>query len=435
VTVESLARRPSGVRATVSVPGSKSISNRALVCAALTEGVSTISGLADGDDTRNMLAAFESLGLQTVLHDREARIVGPIDFANTAAITLDAGLAGTTSRFLTAVASLRVGATTVTGAPGLLRRPMGELHRLLRSLGADVTCEREGQLPVTIRGVRLATNSAYTTASSDVLRTVTADGSTSSQFISALMMIGPALGGIRIILDGPVVSGEYLHMTKHVMLRFGAEVTVDEHEVLVARRAYSPTTFEVDADWSSASYPMAAAAIAAGTVRVTGLREHSEQPEAAFVDVLRRIGCSVRFVRDTSFSGVEVSRPHDRPLCGGSFDMSSMSDLVPTLAVIAACATTPTEIHGVGYIRSKESDRLGDLAHELNRCGASVTVLDDGLRIQPGQLLPAIVDPHDDHRLAMALGLLGLQCDGIQVENAEVVAKSWPDFWTAMTSL
>jgi 3-phosphoshikimate 1-carboxyvinyltransferase len=435
MTVESLAQHPSGLNATVSVPGSKSMSNRALVCAALSRGESTITGLADGDDTRNMLAAFESLGVR-IRHDEQAAlIVGPINFADTSAVTLDAGLAGTTSRFLTALAALRAGATTVTGAPGLLRRPMGELHRLLREIGADVVCATEGYLPVTIRGVHHDGGRKMPGSTSSSMRVVTADGSTSSQFISALMMIAPVFGGIQIVLDGPVVSREYLQMTQHVMGRFGSDVTLDDHGVLVGGSEYTPTTFEVDADWSSASYPMAAAAICGGVVRIAGLREHSEQPEAAFIDVLQRVGCSARFVNDADFSGVEVSRARDCVLSGGRFDMSSMSDLVPTLAVVAACATTATEIHGVGYIRAKESDRLGDLAEELRRCGVGVTVLGDGLRIEPAPLQPATVDPHDDHRLAMALALLGLRCGGIAVSDAQVVAKSWPSFWTAMSAL
>ena len=159
-----------------------------------------------------------------------------------------------------------------------------------------------------------------------------------------------------------------------------------------------------------------------------GLRSDSAQPEAGFVDVLARIGCTV----SEDATGVMVSRDAQRPLIGVDVDMAEMSDLVPTLAAIAACATSPTRIHGVGFIRAKESDRLGDLASELGACGALVEVHDDGLAITPRVLRSAVVNPHDDHRLAMSLALLGIRQAGIVVNDAPVVAKSWPTFWSTM---
>ncbi|MFM8645001.1 MAG: 3-phosphoshikimate 1-carboxyvinyltransferase, partial [Actinomycetota bacterium] len=204
--------------------------------------------------------------------------------------------------------------------------------------------------------------------------------------------------------------------------------------VRVGAGRYTATTFRVDADWSSASYPLAAAAIVGGVVLVPALRADSAQPEAGFVSVLTAMGCSVKHVNDSNFVGVEVSRT-DTPLRGGKFDMSTMSDLVPTLAAIAVCATTTTEIRGVGFIRAKESDRIGDLARELRKCGAEVTELNDGLRIEPRSLQAATIDPHDDHRLAMALALLGLRQPGVVVGDADVVGKSWPRYWQAMKAL
>jgi len=147
------------------------------------------------------------------------------------------------------------------------------------------------------------------------------------------------------------------------------------------------------------------------------------------------MGCTVQHVSDTEFVGVEVSRAANTPLRGGSFDMSTMSDLVPTLAAMAACATGVSEIRGVGFIRAKESDRIGDLATELRKCGANVTELEDGLRIEPQPLRAATIDPHDDHRLAMGLALLGLRQPGVVVTKPDVVEKSWPAFWTVMRNL
>jgi len=439
---ETLTPRTSPLAARIQVPGSKSVSNRALVCAALSTGASAIEQVADGDDTQRMLAAVEMLGAGVERNGTDITLHGPIDTTSTTAVVLDAGLAGTTSRFLTALAGVRAGATTITGGEALRRRPMGELHRLLGELGVDVRAERDGFLPVTVRGIATL---------KPRVSSLHAQGDTSSQFISAVMMIAPLLGGLEIVIDGPVVSREYLHMTAHVMSDFGAAVNISEAVdtvagendnavagsrtvVRVGAGRYTATTLRVDADWSSASYPLAAAAIAGGVVRVPSLRADSAQPEAGFVSVLTTMGCSVKHVNDSNFVGVEVSRT-SAPLRGGNFDMSAMSDLVPTLAAVAACATTATEIRGVGFIRAKESDRISDLARELRKCGTEVTEFNDGLRIRPRSLTAATIDPHEDHRLAMALALLGLRQPGVVVNNPGVVGKSWPRYWQAMHAL
>jgi 3-phosphoshikimate 1-carboxyvinyltransferase len=342
---------------------------------------------------------------------------GPIDL-DAAPVTVDAGLAGTTSRFLTAVSALRRNPVVVTGGESLRRRPMAQLHQLLRELGANVASDTGGGLPVTVSGLVRSSNP----------RTLTARGDVSSQFVSAVMMIAPCIGGVRVVLEGPVPSYGYLSMTADVMTHFGARVSVSKNEIVVGSEPYRAADFDVPADWSSASYPFAAAAIVGGEVRVLRLRRDGAQPEEDFVTVLEKMGCSVRV--DTH--GVTVSRDTRQPLRGIDIDMSAMSDLVPTLAVVAACASTPTRIRGVGFIRHKESDRLGDMAHELRACGVVATEHDDGLTIEPSELRGCTVRPHDDHRLAMSLALLSLREPGIAVDDASVVAKSWPSYWTAM---
>jgi 3-phosphoshikimate 1-carboxyvinyltransferase len=375
-----------------------------------------------------MIAAARLLEASIEERDGTVRVRTSIDTSATSHVVLDAGLAGTTSRFLTAIAALRRGRTTVTGGPGLRARPMGELHRLVRALGATVSAEREGFLPVTVEGLDLA-SSARQGAEPVVL---TARGDVSSQFISAIMLVAPLLGGVRIRLDGPVVSREYLHMTAAVMQSFGAQVLVRDGVVEVASGGYRATQFVVNADWSSASYAFAAVAIAGGSVLVPSLRVDTAQPEAKFLEVLKLVGCTVRVLPDNE--GVEVSRESSQRLTGVAVDMSAMSDLVPTLAVIAACADSSSIIRGVGFIRSKESDRLGDLSAELAKCGVLAEVQPDGLRIEPKPLRSAVLVPHDDHRLAMSLALLGLVQSNISVEDPDVVAKSWPDFWSAMST-
>ncbi|MBM3817376.1 MAG: hypothetical protein FJW13_10160, partial [Actinobacteria bacterium] len=216
---ETLTPRTSPLAARIQVPGSKSVSNRALVCAALSTGASAIEQVADGDDTQRMLAAVEMLGAGVERNGTDITLHGPIDTTSTTAVVLDAGLAGTTSRFLTALAGVRAGATTITGGEALRRRPMGELHRLLGELGVDVRAERDGFLPVTVRGIATL---------KPRVSSLHAQGDTSSQFISAVMMIAPLLGGLEIVIDGPVVSREYLHMTAHIMGDFGAAVNIGE---------------------------------------------------------------------------------------------------------------------------------------------------------------------------------------------------------------
>ena len=428
MTVESFTPQTRPLRGVVQVPGSKSSSNRALVCAALALEPSVLTGVADGDDTKRMIAGLCALGAEIEIAGNTVTVHRGIDRTDTTDVLIDAGLAGTTSRFLTAVAALRAGRTTVTGASGLQRRPMNELHRLLRDIGATVTGETAGHLPVTVSGS--ASSLAAVGSTSSDLRMLAARGDVSSQFISAIMMIAPLLGGVRVQLDGEVVSRGYLDMTAAVMREFGGAARIEHDSIVIDAGSYQGTKFAVEADWSSASYPFAAVALAGGQVRVDGLHRSTTQPEQAFVSVLARMGCTV----DVDDHGVTVSRSPQQALVGIDVDMSEMSDLVPTLAAIACCATSASRIRGVGFIRAKESDRLGDLANELRACGANVVVESDGLAITPATITAATVNPHDDHRLALALSLLGLRQAGIVVDHATVVEKSWPQFWSAMRS-
>jgi 3-phosphoshikimate 1-carboxyvinyltransferase len=301
---------------------------------------------------------------------------------------------------------------------------MGDVIRFMRALGANV--EELGEpncLPLAVsRGaLQLQHDGA-------MRQKLAAQGGVSSQFVSAVMMIAPRLGGLVVTLPRDMVSREYLHMTAEVMRTFGADVDVSDDQVQIGAASYEGRHYDVGADWSSASYPFAAVAIVGGEVRIASLRSGTAQPEAQFVHVLQSMGCVVRSDAD----GVVVSRDTTQPLRGVEVDMGMMSDLVPTLAVIAACAEGPTTIRGVGFIRTKESDRIGDLATQLRAVGTEVHELPDGLHIVPRAPHAAVLNTHDDHRLAMSLALLGLHCDGVAVRDPEVVAKSWPDYWSAM---
>jgi 3-phosphoshikimate 1-carboxyvinyltransferase len=260
----------------------------------------------------------------------------------------------------------------------------------------------------------------------------------SSQFVTALMLIGPRLErGLRIELSSPLVSSPYVHLTAAVMGQFGGPgVDVTADHVAVGAGGYSGTAFEVEPDATSASYPLSIAAVRGGAVTVTGLTASSLQGDIVILELLESMGCDVK-IGDRS---VTVSRPNDQPLRGIDVDLGESSDLVPTIAAIATTASTPTTIRGVGFIRAKESDRLGDLAGELARTGALVAETTDGLHVEPvpggaAGLRGAVLQTHHDHRLAMAFAVLGAAVDGISVEAPEVVGKSWPGFWTAYDTL
>ena len=332
---------------------------------------------------------------------------------------LHAGLAGTTSRFITAVAVLADGPVTIDGAAPLRRRPMAPLHDALLALGGDVRAtDGLGHLPVTVTGgLRRGGR-------------VELPGDVSSQFLTALMLIGPLLeGGLEVALTSPLVSVPYIALTATVMADFGAGgVEVGDDVVKVPPGRYRGRPYRIEPDASSASYPLAMAAVVGGRVRVRGLSLTSVQGDVRFAELLVGMGCRLNDTGNQEY--LDVTRDPETPLGGIDVDLGDQSDLVPTLAVVAATASGPSRISGVGFIRAKESDRLGDLAAELAKAGAAVTVEPDGLAIAPAELHGARLDPHHDHRLAMAFGVLGASVAGIEVADPDVVSKSWPDYWS-----
>jgi len=423
-TSQSYAVTPlrSALNAVVHVPGSKSVAARALVCAAMATGESTVSNLPSGDDTKSMLSGLSLLGVQVDQVGDTAHFSSSLDVEQKDPIVLDARLAGTTARFLTALAALRSGEVVITGEEALRRRPMHDLHQALLDIGFHVSpLNGSGMLPVAVkRGEQKSSR-------------VNIAASTSSQFTTALMLIAPKLPlGLSIISEGDVVSQSYLDMTVGVQQSFG--VTPAENNEQVFRYApgeYVGANYTVEPDASSASYPLAAAAIVGGRVVVSGLGRSSLQGDSHFVDVLAQMGCVV----ERNADDVVLSRTRENPLKGVIVDMRDMSDLVPTLAVVAAFAQSATTITGVGFIRKKESDRIGDLAHELRTLGVLVDELPDGLTIHPSVSHAGNVDTHHDHRLAMSIALIGLVTPGVVINDPMVVTKSWPEYWTMLGGL
>ena len=418
--------------AVVVVPGSKSIANRALICATLGAGMSTLRNVPGGDDTAAMLDCVAALGAGVGEHPDNTAVVdvhGTNGALRAGPMVLHARLAGTTARFVTALCALGSGHYEVDGHGPLRARPMGALHDALAALGVQLQPgDGWGHLPVTVTGLAGSAHGHDTRP--DAQRTVRMPGDVSSQYISALMMIGPYLGGLRIELTTPLVSRPYVAITAAVMASFGVhDVTIDQSTVVVPAGRYAACDYTIEPDASSASYPLAAAAVCGGVVTVPDLGSHSLQGDAAFADVLASMGCLVT----RGSHGTSVERVG--PLHGVHVDMADMSDLVPTLAVVAPFATSPTEITGVGFIRAKESDRLGDLVGELRKCGIDATELADGVRIHPGFATGGGLETHHDHRLAMAFAILGLRVPDVRVHDPDVVSKSWPDFWMMLEML
>ena len=409
------------IDAVVEVPGSKSIANRALVCAALAEGESVLRGVPGGDDTEAMLDCLKVLGLDFEREDSDVRITGGLGSFRRGPLTLHCRLAGTTSRFITALAALGPGPYTIDGLPPLRARPMAPLHDAMVAMGVRVhSAEGHGTLPVSVHGPL-----------DPSVDEVSLRGDISSQYLTALMLIAPYLpNGLRFVLTTPLVSRPYVHITAAVMASFGVPgVELGDRIITVPPGRYQPCDYTVEPDASSASYPLAAAAICGGTVRVPGLTAASVQGDAGFCHVLERMGCEV--TQDDM--GTTVTRRG--PLHGIEINMVDLSDLVPTLAAVAVFADGPVLIHGVGFIRNKESDRLSDLCNELRKAGIDATDDADGLVVRPGAPHTATLSTHHDHRLAMSFALVGLGASGIIIEDPDVVSKSWPHFWDMIEGL
>jgi 3-phosphoshikimate 1-carboxyvinyltransferase len=410
------------VRATVRPPGSKSITNRALVCAALAEGPSRLQGALDSEDTRVMYDALAALGIVLAWNrDRdEITVEGcggtwPCQHAD-----LFVANSGTTMRFLAPLLATGSGRFRLDGTPRMRERPIGDLLRALRQLGATIDSEAHNDCPpVSIAGRGLPGGTA------------TIRGDISSQFLSGLLLAAPyAQRRVELLLDGPLVSQPYVQLTRQVMQAFGVPVEEQARQrfVVAAPARYQGRTYGIEPDASAASYFWAAAAITGGQVAVTGLSPHALQGDVAFCDCLEQMGCEVRREADR----ITVT---GQPLHGIRVDMNPISDTVQTLAAVALFATGPTFITGVAHIRHKESDRIGDLARELRKLGAAAEERPDGLRIDPGPLHGTRIRTYQDHRMAMSLALVGLRVHGVLIEDPQCTEKTYPGFWADLESL
>ena len=428
---------PHPIVGSIRPPGSKSITNRALVCAALARGESLLTGVLDSQDTRVMAAGLAALGIGVIADwsRGEVRVAGAGGTVPAAEATLDCAASGTTIRFLSAVCAIGHGTYRLDGTPRMRKRPIGDLLEALQSLGVEASAESPGGCPpVVIRSRGLQGGAA------------SVRGSTSSQFASGLAMVAPCTSqGMQIQFAGTLVSLPYLDMTRRVMEAFGADCSPEgDRGWRIAPSGYQGRDYAIEPDASAASYFLAAAAITGGSVRVEGLSRRSMQGDVGFADALGRMGCTVAWNEGPEES-ITVT---GRAVRGIDIDMNAISDTVPTLAVVALFADGPTTIRNVAHIRDKETDRIGDLTCELRRLGATVEEHADGFTIAPvahtgaespgpggAGLHGATVKTYDDHRMAMSLALVGLRVPGVLVADPTCVGKTFPDYWDRLDAI
>ncbi|MDR1958446.1 MAG: 3-phosphoshikimate 1-carboxyvinyltransferase [Planctomycetaceae bacterium] len=408
------------VHAVVTPPGSKSITNRALLCAALAEGTSHLSGVLDSEDTQVMIEALRQLGIPVTRHLETAALKITGDGGNLPVKNADiyVGNSGTTARFLTAMlATTHGGNYRIYGKPRMHERPIRDLCDALRSLGADVRTESGNGCPPVLVGPN-GTLSGETRIS----------GQISSQFLSAVLMAAPVSpDGITLHVEGELVSKPYIKMTLEVMNRFGGTVETPgdfSRFHIPVRSKYFPRNYAIEPDASAASYFFAAAAVTGGSVTVQGLTRESLQGDVEFCTALQAMGCDVEY-------GSGFIKVAGKPLHGITIDMNAVSDTVMTLGAAALFAEGATQITNVAHIRHKETDRIAALACELRKLGADVEEKEDGLKITPvPPLHGAVIDTYDDHRMAMSFAVAGLKIPDVVIRNPDCTAKTYPGFFT-----
>ena len=408
----------------VRPPGSKSLTNRALVAAGLATGRSVLTGCLASDDTRYMAEAWRQLGA-TVEWDEasgRAEITGTGGRLAPGPLELFVGNAGTAMRFLTAVVATGQGRYRLDGVERMRRRPIEDLLVALRGLGVSALSEAgTGCPPVVVEAGGLAGGQ------------VTVSGRISSQYLSGLLLAAPyAAADVEIAIEGDLVSKPYADMTCRLMADFGVEVEYREYErfYVPAPGRYTARAYGIEPDATAATYFWAAAALTGGSVTVEGLAGSSAQGDVGFVEVLERMGCRV----ESSAEGLTVQGPER--LQGVRADLNAMPDTALTLAVLALFAEGETVIRNVANLRVKETDRLAALATELRKFGAEVVEDAEGLVVRPAEApRGATVATYDDHRMAMSFALAGLKVEGVEISGAECVNKTFPNYFDCLREL
>lgn len=410
------------IQGTVRPPGSKSITNRALIVAALAQGTTHLTGVLDSQDTQVMIESLNRLGIR-VDHDPDTCSV-EVEGCGGKIPRKEASLwlenSGTSIRFLTALCAAGEGEFVLDGNARMQQRPIRDLVNSLKQLGVDVECKEEtGCPPVCVKARGLSGGETSIA------------GNVSSQYLSALLMVAPAAqSAITINIQGEMVSRPYLDITLGVMAQFGVTIDrIQESLWKIQPQTYQrPLAYDIEPDASAASYFFAAAAITGGRVTVDGLNQDALQGDINFIRVLEDMGCEIKRERNS----ITVQ---GKPLRGIDVDMNDISDTAQTLAAVALFAEGPTTIRNVGHIRHKETDRLNAIATEIKRLGIQVEEREDSVTIHPGTIQPATIETYDDHRMAMSFALVGLKVPGIVISDPDCTVKTYPRFFTDLEQL
>ncbi len=400
--------------ATVTIPGSKSFTHRALIVSALADGESVLIHALRSEDTEYTTQALERLGIQIFWEGDLLHVLGEGGRLKGEEEKIYVGNSGTSMRFLTALVALKRGRTLLDGSERMRKRPVADLLDGLRTLGVKAFFrDGNGCLPVIIESRGLHGGKTK-------IR-----GEESSQFLSALLMVAPyAMEDVYVEITGNLASRPYVDITCDVMSAFGVEVQSEGYHSFFVRagQRYQPRKYRIEGDISHASYFFSAAAVTEGRVRAERFSSTSLQGDAGFLNILEKMGCVV--LRGEGWTEVRGGELH-----GIEVDMNEMPDLVPTLAVTAAFARGQTLIQNIGHLRLKESDRISVLTTELRHMGVRVEEGEDWLKIEGGKGHGAEIEPHDDHRIAMSFAIAGLVIPGIKIKEPQCVKKSFPDFW------
>jgi 3-phosphoshikimate 1-carboxyvinyltransferase len=409
------------VMASIRPPGSKSLTNRALIIAALAKGTTLLTGVLDSRDTQVMIDSLKRLGLAVdhSIRDRTLRIEGchgrpP---ANQAELWLENS--GTSIRFLTALCALGHGRYRLDGNARMRERPIGDLVAALTQFGIDVRCELGNDCPPVILTGRGLDGGV-----------ISVNANLSSQFLSAVLMAAPCANQpVEIQIAGEMVSEPYVDMTLQMMSQFGINVEQPKPGTFwITPQTYHSADYDIEPDASAASYFFALAAVTGGSVTVEGLHAKSLQGDIHFVHALEQMGCRVNW-------NPQSITVHGAPLQGIDIDMNAISDTAQTLACVAPFASGPTRIRNVAHMRLKETDRVTAVVTELRKLGLQVEEHPDGMTIYPGPLHGGTVATYDDHRMAMSFALLGLRIPGIQIADPECTSKTYPEYFNDLDRL
>ncbi len=402
-----------GIKLKISVPGSKSLTHRALIAAALADGQTVLQNMLVAEDTMLTLGALKAMGIGIETDNTTAVIKGRAGYLKAPSEPIYLENSGTSMRLLTGICALAKGRFVLTGNERMRQRPIQPLLEALQKWGVRAYSEKDnGCPPVVIESNGLEGGATEI------------DATLSSQFLSALLLAAPYAQKPGVIkVKGKLVSLPYVDLTLQVMEDFGIKVEHHDYQVFkIGQGCYKARPYTIEGDCSTASYFWAAAAVLKGEITVRPISIHTKQADFKLLDILKQMGCHI----EASGDGVKVIGGN---LVGVEVDMNKMPDVVPTLAVVAAFAKGKTKITGIGHLRHKESDRIQAVATELQRMGIKVIEGDDYLIIWGGNPQPAMIETYNDHRIAMSFAVAGLKLPGVKIINPECVKKSFPGFW------